>query len=110
MLVVDTNTGNLVATLPTGGGTDAAAFDPELKYAFASNGEGTLTVVRQTKDGKYEVAANIETARGARTMALDPKSHRIYLATAELGPPAEGQRWPSIKPGTFMVLVYSLTK
>jgi YVTN family beta-propeller protein len=110
MVVVDTNTGNLIATLPTGDGTDAAAFDPELKYAFASNGEGTLTVVRQTRDGKYEVAGNVKTARGARTMALDPKSHRIYVATAELGPPVEGQTRPSIKPGTFMVLVYSLTK
>ena len=109
MVVVDTRTGNLIATLATGGGTDAAAFDPALKYAFASNGEGTLTVVRETKDGKYEVAGNVPTVRGARTMALDPKSHRIYLATAELGPPAEGQRWPSIKPGTFMVLVYSPT-
>ncbi len=107
MVVVDTKTGNLIATLPTGDGTDASGFDPELKYAFASNGEGTLTVVRETKDGKYEVAGNVPTARGARTMALDPNSHRIYLAIAELGPPAEGQRRPSIKPGTFVILVYA---
>ena len=107
MIVLDTKTGKQLGSLPTGDGTDAAAFDPELKLAFASNGEGTLTVVRQTKDGKYEVAENVPTARGARTMALDPKSHKVYLATAELGPPAEGQRWPSVKPGTFMVLVYS---
>jgi YVTN family beta-propeller protein len=110
MVVVDTKTGKLLATLPTGGGTDAAAFDPTFKFAFASNGVGTLTVVRETKDGKYEVAENVETARGARTMALDPKSHKIYLATAEFGPPAEGQRRPSIKPGTFSILVYSPVK
>jgi DNA-binding beta-propeller fold protein YncE len=110
MVVVDAKTGNIIATLPTGHGTDAAAFDPGLKSAFASNGEGTLTVIRQSKEGKYKVADNMETARGARTMALDPKSHKIYLATAELGPPPEGQERPTIKPGTFMVLVYSLAK
>lgn len=110
MLVVDTKSGSQIATLPTGAGTDATGFDPALKFAFASNGEGNLTVVRETKDGKYEVAGNVQTARGARTMALDPKSHKIYLATAEFGPPAEGQKRPSIKPGTFMVLVYSPVK
>jgi DNA-binding beta-propeller fold protein YncE len=107
MVVIDTKTGKQIASVPTGGGTDAAGFDPGLKLAFASNGEGTLTVVRQTKDGKYEVAENISTQRGARTMTLDPKTHKIYLATAELGPPAEGQRRPSVKPDTFTVLVYS---
>jgi YVTN family beta-propeller protein len=107
MVVLDTKSGEQIASLPTGDGTDASGFDPELKLAFASNGEGTLTVVRQTKDGKYEVAGNVETARGARTMALDPKSHKIYLATAEFGPPVEGQKRPSIKPGTFVVLEYS---
>jgi YVTN family beta-propeller protein len=108
MIVLNTKTGNQIASVPTGDGTDAAAFDPELRLAFASNGEGTLTIVRESKDGKYEVAENVPTARGARTMALDPKSHKVYLATAELGPAPQGQRWPSVKPGTFMVLVYSL--
>ena len=106
MVVVDTKTGKIVSTVPTGAGTDAAAFDPGTKLAFSSNGEGTLTVVREN-GGKYEVAENVQTQRGARTMALDPKSHKIYLATAEFGPPAEGQRRPSVKPGTFMVLVYA---
>lgn len=110
MVILDSKTGKQIGTVATGGGTDAAAFDPELKLAFASNGEGTLSVVRQVKDGKYELAGNVDTARGARTMTLDPKSHKIYLATAEFGPPAEGQRRPSVKPGTFMVLVYSPTK
>jgi YVTN family beta-propeller protein len=110
MVIIDAKTGKQIGKVATGDGTDAAGFDPALKLAFASNGEGTLTVVREAKDGKYEVAGNVETARGARTMTLDPKSHKIYLATAELGPPVEGQRRPSIKPGTFMVLVYSPTK
>lgn len=110
MMVVDTRSGKIVAKLPTGAGTDAAAFDPELKLAFAPNGEGTLTVIRQAKKGNYEVAENDPTQRGARTMALDPRSHRIFTVTAELGPPAEGQRRPSVKPGTFTLLVYAPAK
>lgn len=107
MVVVATKNGKQLATLPTGAGTDGAKFDPELKRAFASNGEGTITVVQESQKGKYEVLGNVETARGARTMAIDPKTHKLYVATAELGAPAEGQRRPTIKPGTFKVLVYS---
>jgi len=110
MLIVDTQSGSQIASLPTGSGTDAAAFDPEAKLAFASNGQGTLTVVRQSGEGKYEVAGNVDTARGARTMTLDPKTHKIYMATAEFGPPTEGQTRPSIKPGTFMILVFAPAK
>ena len=107
MIILSTRDGKQLATLPTGAGTDAAAYDPDLKRAFASNGEGTLTVVQEASPTSFSVAANITTARGARTMALDSRTHKIYLTTAELGPPAEGQRRPSIKPGTFSVLVYS---
>lgn len=107
MLVVDAKDGSVLATLPTGGGTDGAGFDPGSGSAFASNGEGTLTVVREGKDGKYEVAENVTTARGARTMTIDPKTHKIFTATAELGPPAEGQRRPSIKPDSFALLVFA---
>jgi YVTN family beta-propeller protein len=107
MMVVATKDGKQLAKLSTGNGTDAAKFDPGLKRAFASNGEGTLTVVQESEGGKYDVLGNVDTARGARTMAVDPKTHKLYVATAELEPPAEGQRRPSIKPGTFMVLVYS---
>ncbi|MDT8067239.1 MAG: cytochrome D1 domain-containing protein [Terriglobia bacterium] len=109
MIILNAKTGAEIASVPTGGGTDADRYDPGLNYAFASNGEGTLTVVGE-KNGKYEVVENVQTARGARTMELDPKTHTIYLATAEFGPPAEGQRRPSIKPGTFMILVYSYKK
>jgi YVTN family beta-propeller protein len=107
MTMVSTKDGKQLATLPTGAGTDACKFDPGLNRAFASNGEGTLTVVQESAGHKYEVLGNVDTARGARTMALDPKTHKIYLVTAELGPPAEGQKRPSIKPGTFSVLVYA---
>lgn len=110
MAVVSTKDGKQVATLPTGGGTDAVKFDTGLKRAFASNGDGTLSVIQEASSGKYEVIGNVQTARGARTMALNPDTHKIYLATAELGPPAPGQRWPSVKPGTFSILVYSPAK
>jgi YVTN family beta-propeller protein len=111
MLVLDARSGQIVATLDTGAGTDGAAFDPGLGYAFASNGgDGTLTVVRAGKDGKYEVAENVPTQRGARTLTVDPKSHKAFLPTAEFGAPAEGQRRPSIKPNTFTVLVFAPAK
>ena len=111
MAVVDSKTGKVEQLLPTGAGTDGAGFDTGLKYAFASNGgDGTLTVVREGKDKKWEVLEQASTQRGARTMAVDSKSHRVFVPTAEFGPPAEGQRRPSIKPGSFMVLVYAPSK
>lgn len=110
MFVVDTKSGKTVATIPTGDGTDAAAYDPGLNRAFASNGQAaTLTVVGE-KGGKYVSEGNVATQKGARTMALDLKSHKVFLVTAELGPPAEGQRRPTIKPGTFTLLVYAPAK
>lgn len=111
MLVVDTKTGNIVATLDTGTGTDGAAFDPGLGFAFASNGgDGTLTVVKAAGNGHYQVAAQIQTQRGARTVAVDPVSHRVFLPTAQFGPTVSDQPRPGIKPGTFTVLVFEPVK
>ena len=111
MVIVDTTNGNIVSTLETGDGTDGAAFDPGLGYAFASNGaDGTLTVVKATNKGKYEVAGQVPTQRGARTVTVDPKSHKVFLPTAEFGSPVEGQRRPPIKSGTFKVLVFQPAK
>ena len=113
MAVVDAGSGKVITTLPTGAGTDAAAFDAERKLAFASNGrDATLTIVQEDSADKYHVLANVNTERGARTMALDQKTHKIYLATAEFGAaPAEGQQKaptrPPILPGTFKLLVVS---
>jgi len=110
MVIVDANNGQIVSILETGKGTDGAAFDSELGYAFASNGgDGTLTAVK-ADGGKYSVADNVPTQRGARTLTVDPHSHRVYLPTAEFGLPAEGQNRPSIKPGTFVVLVFAPSK
>ena len=110
MAVVNADTGKVVATVPIGGGVDAAAFDPETGLVFSSNGEGTLTVIREDSPDKYTVVENVATRRGARTLALDPKTHRVYLVTAEFGPPPaptpeRPRPRPSIVPGSFTLLV-----
>src|SRR5262245_43585238 len=109
MMVIDTSNGKTVATLTTGSGTDGVAFDSGSKVAIASNGEGTITVARKGGDGKYD-SVNVPSQRGARTVAVDSKTHRVYLPTSDVDPPAEGQKRPSVKPGTFMVLVYAPDK
>jgi DNA-binding beta-propeller fold protein YncE len=109
MGIMDATTGRMIATPPTGEGTDADAFDPGTRLAFSSNGSGTLTVVRQTGAATF-TSENVATARGARTMALDPATHRIYLVTARFNPapaPVAGQprQRPTMVPGSFEVIV-----
>jgi len=109
MAVVDAASGKVVATVPIGAGVDANAFDPGTGLAFSSNGEGTLTVAREESAGKF-AAGNVATQRGARTMALDEKTHRIFLVTADFGPPPtptadQPRARPPILPGTFTILV-----
>jgi YVTN family beta-propeller protein len=84
MVVVDGNTGANLASLPIGKGTDAAAFDPKRKLAFSSNGEGTVTVVKENDPKSFEVAGTIQTAPGARTMSIDPDTGRLFLVTADV--------------------------
>jgi DNA-binding beta-propeller fold protein YncE len=109
MAVVDATSGKLLQTLPIGAGTDAAAFDPGTGRAYASNGEGSLTVAGPDGHGRFAVLATVATAKGARTMALDPRTHLIYLPTAEFGPaPEAGPGQPSrppLVPGSFRILV-----
>jgi YVTN family beta-propeller protein len=107
MAVTDMNTLKVVATPPVGAGTDGAGFDPGLGLAFSSNGgDGTLTIVKAVK-GKYEAVDTVPTARGARTMTVDEKMHRLYLPSAEFGPPAPDQKKgrPAALPGTFYIVV-----
>jgi DNA-binding beta-propeller fold protein YncE len=104
MAVSDPDSGKVVATPAIGAGSDGAAFDPAVGYAFSSNGDGTLTVVSQT-GGKWDVLENIATERGARTIAVDEKTHKLYLPTAKAGTaPAGGGRAPFL-PDSFKVLV-----
>src|SRR5262249_55550247 len=97
-----------VATVPIGEGPDAAAFDPQRKLAFSSNGRsGNLTVVKQEAANKFVVVQSLDTQRGARTMALDPQTGNIYLATAEFEATNEAGKRPAVKPGTFTILMVS---
>jgi len=112
MVVVNADTGKVVTTLPIGAGTDAAGFDPETGYAFSSNGEGTLTVVHEDSADKFSVVDTVPTQVRARTMALDTKTHQVFLVTAQFGarPAATAQqprpRAPMV-PGSFTLLTMS---
>jgi len=105
MAVVNADTGKVVATLPTGAGTDASAFDPETKLAFASNGEGTLTVVHEDSAEQLSVLENVPTKKSARTMTLDLKTHNIFLPAADFDAPAPGEKRGKMKPDSFAVLM-----
>jgi DNA-binding beta-propeller fold protein YncE len=120
MVVLDADSGHVVARLPIGRGSDGCAFDPARGLAYSSNGgDGTLTVVREEAPDKFTVAATIPTQQGARTMTLDPKTHRLYLSAATYAPapaakaetksaPAKGKgagRGRAIVPDSFVVLV-----
>ena len=103
MAISDPDAGKVVATPAIGAGSDGAAFDSATGYAFSSNGDGTLTVVQQT-GGKWDVLENIATERGARTIAIDEKTHKVYLPTAKTAPSTGGGR-ASFLPNSFKVLV-----
>jgi DNA-binding beta-propeller fold protein YncE len=113
MVVVDADSGKVVATPAIGEGPDAAGFDPATKLAFSSNGEdGTLTVIQEKRKDVFSVAQTVTTAKGARTMTLDEKTNKIYLSTADFGPaPAatahNPRPRPTIQPGSFRLLVVS---
>ena len=110
MVVTDAASGRQVARVAIGARPDAAAFDAARGLVFSSNGEGTLTIVRAGPRDAYAVAATLETQRGARTMALDETTRRVYLVTADFGPPPaatpeQPQPRPQILPDTFTVLI-----
>jgi YVTN family beta-propeller protein len=85
MAVVDADSGKVVTTLPIGDHVDATAFDPETKLVFNSNGEGTISVIHEDSPDKYSAVETVKTAPRAKTMALDPKTHRLFLSTIENG-------------------------
>jgi DNA-binding beta-propeller fold protein YncE len=104
MVIVDSQGGKVVFTVPIGKGTDACIYDPDARLAFSSNRDGTLTVVDAPADGKYRVLANVPTQYGAKTMALDPKTHNFYLATAQFKEAAAGKKAAPV-PNTFVIVV-----
>ncbi len=109
MLVLNADTGKVLATLPIGEGVDANAFDAKAGLAFSSQGDGTLTIVKADGADKFSVLQTVATQRSARTMALNTNTHDVYLMAAEYeeAPPAPGQTRPrrTMKPGTFTLLV-----
>ncbi|HEK86636.1 MAG TPA: YncE family protein [Candidatus Aminicenantes bacterium] len=111
LVISDAAKGQVVATVPIGRGPDAVRYDPKLALVFSSNGDGTLTIVQQIGPDKYAVLETVKTAPRARTMELDPKTHHLFLATAEFGPapaPTKDQPHPhpQVIPGSFMVLEF----
>jgi YVTN family beta-propeller protein len=109
MVVMDATNGKIITTLPIGDRVDGCVFDPKLKRAYSSNGEGTLTVVQEKNKNKFYVLTTLETQKGARTICLDKSTHHLYLPTAEFGEtPAPTADVPHprapVKPGTFRIL------
>ncbi|HTR41570.1 MAG TPA: hypothetical protein VMH87_08150 [Pseudomonadales bacterium] len=115
MVMMDNTSGKVVTTVPIGRGVDANAFDPATQLAFASCGDGTTTIAHEDSPGKLTVVQELTTQPGARTMALDPNTHNIYLATAQVdtstNQPAGGERRRArFVPDTFRILVYGMDK
>jgi DNA-binding beta-propeller fold protein YncE len=110
LVVVDASSGKVVASLPIGDHVDATIFDSENKLVITSNGEGTLTVIHEDSPDAYSLVQTVPTQLGARTLALDTGTHRLFLPVAGLGPPmpptpSQPHPRPSIVPGTFAILV-----
>jgi YVTN family beta-propeller protein len=109
LIVVNAATGKIDGQVPIGDGCDGVGFDATTKNIFTSNGEGTLSVIHEKSAGKFELLATVPTKRGARTIAVDPLTHLVYLPTAEFEarePNSPGR--PPMIPGTFQVLVVGL--
>ena len=104
-VVVNADTGKVVATPEIGNGPDASAFDPTTDTFFASCGEGVLTVIHEDSPDNYTVVENVPTKRSARTMGLDLKTHNIFMPAADFDPPAPGERRGKMKPDSFVIVV-----
>lgn len=106
LLVSDYGAGKALVTVPIGTGVDGAGFDPATRDVFASNADGTLTVIHQDDPDHYHVLQSITTPPGSRNMGLDPLTHRIFVVAAQFGPaPAGGRGRAPVLPGTFSLLV-----
>ena len=113
LVMMDSTNGHVLATAPIGQGVDANVFDPGTRFAFSSCGEGTVTIAREDASGKLTVVQTLATERSARTLALDPVTHRIYLASAKFEPqpeaaPGAPRSRPKIIPGSMKLLVYGM--
>lgn len=115
LAILDTETGKVVTTIPIGSGVDGCAFDDATQLAFASCGDGTTTIAKEETPQKFTVVQTLKTEPRARTMALDPQTHRIYLPSAQFQPPPPASPGasparPTIVPNTLKLLVYGLAE
>ena len=107
MMVVDAQSGRVVAELPIGAGSDAVAYDPVRKRVFSSNGrDGTVTVYQQASPDRYDALAPIQTAISGRTMTLDPKTGRLFIVAGDIDPGATNNGRPHLRPGTLRILIF----
>jgi DNA-binding beta-propeller fold protein YncE len=113
LVILDSTNGHVIGSVPIGSGPDDSAYDPETRLIYTSNGDGTVSIIQQETPDKYSVLETVRTAPGARNMALDPKTKKIFLPLSdrEPPPPATAQT-PNPRgnfiPGTFRVLVFGM--
>jgi YVTN family beta-propeller protein len=110
MMMLDTDSGKVIAHIPIGIGVDGCVFDGATQLVFAPCGEGVVVIAKENSPNELAVVQEIKTERGARTIAFDPKTSRIYLPTADFGPPPSPNSRPSIIPDTMRLLVYGPEK
>jgi YVTN family beta-propeller protein len=104
MMVVDALSGKVLSNLPIGEKVDGAAFDPALKCAYSSNGDETMTVIKEVAKNSFSVFENVKTGKGSRTIAVNKLTHHIYLPAAEFDAPAAGQKSGKLISGSFVIL------
>jgi DNA-binding beta-propeller fold protein YncE len=104
MIVMNAHNGDVIKSLPIGDGCDGIGFDNGLKTAYASNGEGTLTVVKELSAINFIVAENVNTKKGARTITVDQITHKVYVPSAMFNPSSKKSFRPELIPGTFKIL------
>ena len=105
MVILNAEDGKVITTLPIGKGVDGAGFNPHTMEAFSSQGDGTLTVIKENSPSSFEVEQNVQTRPGARTMTVDTMTNQIFLITGEFAPPAPGQRRGPMAPDSFSIIV-----
>ncbi len=106
MMVLNTSTGAVVASVPIGRGSDSAAWDPVRRRAFSSNGiDGDISVIQQVTPDTYQALGSVQTVRSARTMAVDPASGRLFVAGGDLDPSSAPGVRPHLMPGTLRLMV-----
>jgi YVTN family beta-propeller protein len=110
MVMMDSSNGKVLANVPIGAGVDANCFDPATQLAFASCGDGTVTIAHEDSPDKLAIVQTLATERGAKTMILDPTTHKIYLGAAKFEPASGSQKRPAVLPNSFRILVYGMDK